>query len=202
MNKVLVISGSPKKDGNSAKLIEWFCTGIEAGGTEIEIVRAASLKTKSNGCLSCRKCQKSPDYRCLIDDEVTKTLLKMTKADLIVMVTPLYFFSPSAQLKILMDRMFSLYKWDNEAGTMETPLKGKALCLIASAFEDIGLDVVEAPFKLTADYTKMAFDSLLFPNAGVSGEIVKIKTAQEKTEAFGKKWKNKMLSEAKRKGME
>ena len=87
------------------------------------------------------------------------------------MATPLYFFSASAQLKLIFDRMFSLYKWDNAAGTMETPLKGKTFVLIASAFEDIGLEALEKPFALTAEYTAMTFKSLLIPNAGVSGSI-------------------------------
>ena len=66
----------------------------------------------------------------------------MIGADIIVMATPLYFFSASAQIKGVFDRMFSLYKWDNDAGTMNTVLKGKTFCLIASAYEDSGLDVL------------------------------------------------------------
>src|SRR3989338_9191142 len=56
--------------------------------------------------------------------------------------------------------MQKLYKWDNKAGTMKTPLKGKMFCLIASAYEDIGLNTLEKPFKLTAQYTGMKFRSL------------------------------------------
>ena len=69
--------------------------------------------------------------------------------------------------------MFSLYKWDNDAGTMKTPLKGKTLVLLTSAFEDIGLDALEKPFALTAEYSGMKFESILAANAGVSGEITK-----------------------------
>ena len=83
--------------------------------------------------------------------------------------------------------MFSLYKWDNEAGTMETPLKGKMLILIASAFEDVGLDALEKPFALTADYTGMKFESLLVPNAGVSGDIKNKPDIRLKAIALGKK---------------
>jgi hypothetical protein len=69
--------------------------------------------------------------------------------------------------------MFSLYKWDNDAGTMQTPLKGKTLVLLASAFEDVGLEALEKPFALTAEYTGMKFESILAANAGESGEIAK-----------------------------
>jgi multimeric flavodoxin WrbA len=96
----------------------------------------------------------------------------MADVDVIVFATPLYFFSASAQTKLVMDRMFSLYKWDNEANTMKTPLKGKTMIVLASAFENIGLDALEKPFKLTADYTSMKYESLLVENAGTSGEII------------------------------
>jgi multimeric flavodoxin WrbA len=111
----------------------------------------------------------------------------MASADVIVMATPLYFFAASAQLKIIIDRMFSLYKWDNVAGTMKTMLQGKTLVLLASAYEDVGLDALEKPFILTADYTGMKFESLLVPNAGESGDIRKQSAACEEAKALGKK---------------
>ncbi len=171
--KILILNGSPKKDGNTATLVEWFRQGAQSKGADVEIVRTAYLKYKTLGCISCRKCQTIDKYECCIDDDAKPVLAKMTEVDVIVMATPLYFFGASAQLKLIFDRMFSLYKWDNDAGTMQTPLKGKTLVVLASAYEDIGLDVLEKPFALTAQYTGMKFESVLAANAGVSGEIAK-----------------------------
>lgn len=185
--KILILSGSPKKNGNTTTLVDWFREGCRLKGAEVEIVHAAFLKYKSTGCVSCRSCQKTEKYECAVDDEAKPVLAKMTGVDVIVVATPLYFFSASAQLKLVFDRMFSLYKWDNEAGTMQTPLKGKTLVLLASAYEDVGLDVLEKPFKLTADYTGMKFESLLVANAGVSGEIKKKAGIREKAIELGKK---------------
>ncbi len=185
--KILVLNGSPVKNGNTAILVKWFVEGALAKGADVEIVNAAFLKYKSNGCISCRKCQNIKEYICVIKDEAQPVLEKMAKADAIVMATPLYFYAPSAQLKLVMDRMFSLYKWDNKAGTMKTPLKGKIFALIASAFEDVGLDNLEKPFAITADYSGMRFKSLLVANAGESGEVNKLAGIKEKSIAFGKK---------------
>jgi multimeric flavodoxin WrbA len=187
MKKILIISGSPKKDGNTESLITWFMDGAKSKGAEVEVVHAALLKCKANGCLSCRECQKSVKYECVIKDEVTPVLGKMLSADVIVMATPLYFFSASAQIKIIFDRMFSLYKWDNEADTMQTPLKGKTFVVLASAYEDTGLECLETPFKLTADYTGMHFKSLLVPDAGISGKIRNHPDARTNSEALGRK---------------
>lgn len=184
--KILVLSGSPQKDGNTAALVSWFCEGARAQGAQIDIIRTADLKYASTGCTSCRACQTSKKYACVIPDEATPILTRMADVDVIVMATPLYFFSSSAQIKLIMDRMFCLYKWDNDANTMTTPLKGKTLILLASAYEDIGLDALEKPFSLTADYTSMTFKSLLVPDAGESGEIKKIPDIREKAAAFGR----------------
>jgi multimeric flavodoxin WrbA len=170
--KILILNGSPKKDGNTSAMIEWFSKAAGAKGADVEIINAAFLKYKVNGCISCRKCQTAEKYECCIDDGAKPVLAKMADVDVIVFATPLYFFGASAQTKLIMDRMFSLYKWDNQAGTMKTPLKGKTMVVLASAFEDIGLDALEKPFKLTADYTNMKFESLLVANAGTSGEII------------------------------
>ena len=185
--KILILSGSPKKDRNTAQLVKWFCEGATSKGVQIEVVNTAFLKYKATGCTSCRQCQELDKYECVINDEAQPVLAKMALVDVIVMATPLYFYSASAQLKLVMDRMFSLYKWDNKANTMTTPLKGKTLVLLASAFEDIGLDTLEKSFAITADYSGMKFKSLLVPNAGESGEIGKVKVAREKAVALGKK---------------
>ena len=183
---ILVLSGSPKKNGNTAALVEWFSEGAVTKGARIEVIHVAFLKYKFSGCTSCRSCQKQDLYECVIEDDVNPVLRKMASADVIVMATPLYFFAASAQLKVVIDRMFSLYKWDNAAGTMKTVLKGKTLVLLASAYENVGLDALEEPFRLTADYTGMKFRSLLVPNAGESGDLRKKTGICEKAKTLGK----------------
>jgi multimeric flavodoxin WrbA len=184
---ILILSGSPKTDGNTAALVDWFTEGALSKNAHVELVNTAFLKLKTAGCTSCRACQKLKKYECVIDDEAKPVLAKMAEVDVIVMCTPLYFFAASAQLKSVFDRMFSLYKWDNQAGTMETPLKGKAFVLIASAFEDVGLGALEKPFALTAQYTGMKFESFLVPNAGVSGDIKNKPDIRLKAIALGQK---------------
>ncbi|MDD5073197.1 MAG: flavodoxin family protein [Candidatus Omnitrophica bacterium] len=185
--KILVLNGSPKKNGNTAKLSGWFAAGARSKGADVEVVNVAFLKYKSSGCTSCRTCQKIKEYECVINDGAKAVLKKMAKADVIVFATPLYFYGPSAQLKVIIDRMFSLYKWDNTTDTFESPLKGKTMALLLSAYEDIGLDNVERSFRIIADYSETKFRSFLVPNARESGEIVKLKGIRKKAAAFGKK---------------
>jgi multimeric flavodoxin WrbA len=183
--RVLILNGSPKKRGNTSLLVSWFADGCRSTGAAVEIVECATLDLRNAGCVSCRACQKLAAYECAFNDDGAQLLKKMPQADVLVFATPLYFFSASAQLKVIVDRMFSLYKWDNASNTMRTPLAGKTLVLLASAYEDVGLDALEKPFALTAAYTKMGFRSLLVPNAGVSGDIEKLPGIREKAAAFG-----------------
>lgn len=185
--RILIINGSPKKNGNTSILISAFSKGAKSKGASVEVVNAAFLKNKVAGCNSCRACQKTKEFACVIDDDASKVIDKMTKADVIVFATPLYFYGPTAQLKVIIDRMFSLYHWDNETDEMETVLKGKMFVLLASAYEDIGLKELEAPFRLTAHYTGIPFKSLLVPNAGESGDLKTQKGTLNKAEKFGKR---------------
>ena len=184
---ILVISGSPKKNGNTALLIKWFAQGARSVGSRVEVIRAVDLKQKVIGCNSCRVCQKRAPYRCVIKDEVSDCVAGFPLADVIVMASPLYFYGASSQLKTVIDRMFSLYKWDNEANTVETPLKGKTLVFLGSGYEDVGFDVFEKPFQLTAEYTGMNYASLVVMNAGVSGDIVKQPGVQMKAFELGRR---------------
>lgn len=185
--RILVVNGSPKRTGNTARLVAWFSEGARLRGARVETVRAAEIASRSNGCTSCRACQKSGVFECVIRDGVHDVLKKMAGADTIVFATPLYFYGPSAQLKLIIDRMFSLYKWDNATDTFETPLRGKRMFLLLSAYEGIGLDVVERAFRLTAEYSGMPFASLLVPGARESGGIVAVKGVRRKAIDLGKK---------------
>lgn len=185
--KILILNGSPKKGGNTEILAGWFAEGARSKSKAVEAVRVAPLKYKVSGCTSCRKCQKIKEYVCVINDGARPVLRKMAKADVIVFATPLYFYGPSAQLKVLIDRMFSLYKWDNTTDTYESPLRGKTMVLLLSAYEDVGLKNVEKMFRIIADYSEMKFYSLLVPDARESGDILKLKGVREKAAALGKK---------------
>jgi multimeric flavodoxin WrbA len=186
LKKILILNGSPKKNGNTAKLVAWLAQEARLKGARVKVARAASLVSKTNGCTSCRACQKNANYECVINDDIKDVLKEMKKSDVIVFATPLYFYGPSAQLKLIIDRMFSLYKLD---GT--SPMNGKAMGLILSAYEDIGLKAVEESFKFIADYSQMSFSSLLVPDARESGDVEDIKGIRGRVKEFAQSLKLK-----------
>lgn len=97
--KVLILSGSPRKNGNSDILCDEFMKGAVEAGNEVEKIRVAE---KNIGyCRACYACKNGP---CAIKDDMTEVLQKMIDTDVIVLASPVYFYSVDAQLKALIDR--------------------------------------------------------------------------------------------------
>ncbi len=103
--KVLVLSASPRRGGNSDLLCDQFMSGAQETGHNVEKI---FLKDKKiNYCTGCGTCfNKKP---CLQKDDVPDILDKMIAADVIVMATPVYFYTLNAQMKTLIDRTCSRY---------------------------------------------------------------------------------------------
>lgn len=101
MKKVLILSGSPRKGGNSDVLCDEFMRGAIENGNAVEKIRVAE---KNIGyCKACYYC-KDNNGQCVIKDDMQEILQKIIDADVIVFASPVYFYSIDAQLKALIDR--------------------------------------------------------------------------------------------------
>lgn len=106
--KVLIISTSPRKNGNSEILADEFVRGAKEAGN---IVEKVSLYDKTVGfCKGCLACQKT--QRCIINDDVNMITEKMLSAEVIVFATPIYFYEMCGQMKTLLDRSNPLFPSD------------------------------------------------------------------------------------------
>lgn len=102
--KVLIISGSPRKNGNTQALCDNFYRGAAEAGNEVEMI---SLSGKKIGfCTACYACHNGA---CPQHDDAPEIVQKMLGADVIVLATPVYFYTMSAQLKALIDRSVMVY---------------------------------------------------------------------------------------------
>lgn len=118
--KVLVLSASPRKGGNSDLLCDQFMLGAEKAGNQAEKI---FLKDKEiNYCVACDTCQGNGG-NCAQDDDMAEVLDKMAASDVIVMATPVYFYTMNGQLKTLIDRTYSRY----------TAISNKDMYFIATA---------------------------------------------------------------------
>lgn len=97
---VLILNSSPRKEGNSDVLCQRFAGGAAEAGHQVEKIDLRNKKLSP--CMACCACTK--DHICAITDDMQEIFFKMQRADVIVLSSPVYFYSMCAQLKIVIDR--------------------------------------------------------------------------------------------------
>jgi multimeric flavodoxin WrbA len=105
---IVILTGSPRKDGNSNALVNAFSTSLIKQGHEVFTYDCAVNEHK--GCIGCETCFKIPSQPCSQDPQYTLIANKLIQADVLVFATPLYFFSFTSQLKKVIDQIYCLYK--------------------------------------------------------------------------------------------
>ena len=101
--KVVAFNGSPRKDGNTTILINHVFRELEKEGVETELVQLSGKKI--HGCIACYKCSENKDQRCAVKDDIANECIeKMTKAEGIILGSPVYFTDVTAEMKALIDR--------------------------------------------------------------------------------------------------
>jgi multimeric flavodoxin WrbA len=98
---ILILSGSPRKDGNTEMLVDAFAKGTMEHH-QVEIVSVRDYKV--NPCLGCNACFMNDDHTCVQKDDMSAIYEKMSQADMLVIASPVYFYGISAQLKAVIDR--------------------------------------------------------------------------------------------------
>ena len=103
--RVLILSGSPRKAGNSNALCDQFMKGAQEAGHQVEKLRVAEKRILY--CTGCGACQGNGN--CVHKDDMAQILQSMVTADVIVLATPVYFYTMCAQLKTVIDRTVTRY---------------------------------------------------------------------------------------------
>lgn len=102
--KVIIISSSPRRNGNSEILCDQFLKGATKAGCEVEKINLNEYTIQP--CLACEYCRQHNNTCCRKDD-ADIIIQKMIDADVWVLSSPVYFYSVSAQMKLLIDRFFA-----------------------------------------------------------------------------------------------
>ncbi len=130
MKNVVIISSSPRKDGNSETLAKQFEKGALSMGHNVGFI---ALRDYNLGyCIACYAC--SDTGKCFQEDGMNEIAEKLINADVIVFATPVYFYSMSGQLKVMIDRLVPSYtkikadiyiiatQWDSDKKIMENTI--------------------------------------------------------------------------------
>ena len=146
MKKIVVITGSPRRSGNSNAMAEAFIKAAEAAGHSVKRFDAASMRL--DGCRACETCF-STGKACTFDDDFNAIAPDILEADAAVFSTPIYWYSWPSQIKCVIDKLYSFCVADK-------PVAGKDCALIACCEEEdeAVLDGVRVPLERTAALLK------------------------------------------------
>lgn len=172
--RIVALSSSPRKDGNSRLLGEAVLEGAAAAGHETELVDlAGAVNTPLRDCRTCRLA----DGACSIDDDYEQVLrAKVLPADGVVLVSPLYWYGISGQLKIFIDRLFCYMSGSApDQEEVERSLVGKRLLMAMSAEESYPGAVlgVAAQLQEMARYLRWEFAGVVRGTGNSRGEVVR-----------------------------
>ena len=159
---VLVLNGSPRKNGNTRALLERFALAAEKKHT-ITFVDLQNLTI--SGCMGCDACRRNGG-NCIQKDDAPALLEQVLAADCIIFGSPVYWWGVSAQMKSAIDRMYA-------AGDQ---LKGKKIGVLSVGAEQIGAPqyrIIKEQFQCIAEY--LDWDLLFFESvsAAAAGEVKK-----------------------------
>lgn len=164
--KVVVITGSPRKNGNSFAMTESFIKTAQEKGHSVTRFDAAMMEI--GGCHACETCF-STGKACTFDDDFNKIAPAILEADALVFTMPVYWYSIPAQIKGVIDRIYSLVVGGKD-------ISGKECALIACCEEeDLSvLDGVRIPMECTAALNKWTMvGEVLVPGVLKPGDIQK-----------------------------
>jgi multimeric flavodoxin WrbA len=188
--KVIAFNGSPRRGGNSDRLLEETLKGVTSGGGEATVYQLSSLNLRP--CLSCGKCDDTG--RCVIQDDMQVLHRDIRSADRIIVVSPIFFFSVSAQTKIMIDRCQAFWaeKYVRKNPVPPGPFGRKGLLLLVGGMKrnekNMGFECSEATVRAffrtvnVQEHTTLAYDQV-----DEKGAIAKHPTALRDAFEAGKK---------------
>ena len=143
---VLSILGSPRRRGNTARVLGWLEEELECTGHAVEHVNIIDFTV--GGCRECYQCRSTPDEPgCVVEDDGNALFERMIAADAVVFATPVFCWGVSSQLKALLDRMTCL---SNHL------LEGTRTALVSTAagpYEG-NLQFVAEPYRSLVEYLR------------------------------------------------
>ena len=162
--KIIILNGSPRMKGNTAGLIDAFVQGAEQVGHTVKTFNLQKMNI--HPCLGCLGGGKNPDSPCTQKDDMDQIYSVYEEADIVVLASPMYYWSITAQLKAAFDRLFAVAEKDGDYRNQ------KKECIMLMAAEGDTKD----NFEPVEHYYHALLKHLEWKNAGevYAGGVMKI----------------------------
>jgi multimeric flavodoxin WrbA len=182
-NKVMIAVGSPRKRGNSSTLAAQVAAGAKAGGAQVETYFLHGMNIKP--CTACGGCRKKTHVDCVIKDDMQRLYPKLRSADVIVVASPIYWFTFSAQTKLFIDRWYGL---GDDKGYALAGKKFAVLLSYADAdpFLSGAVNALRT-FQDTLRFIEGELVGMVYGSASEAGELKKNKAVMKEAYDLGRK---------------
>jgi multimeric flavodoxin WrbA len=181
MNKfVLVLKGSPRENGNSNTLVEQVIVGAKEAGADVESFMLHHMDIRP--CDACDVCQETG--MCIIKDDMQTLYPLLEKTDAIVIASPVYWFTLSAQAKLCIDRWYALESPQGSA------LRGKQIGIVLTygdtdLYTSGGINAIHT-FESMFRYIGAEIKGMVYGSANKIGDAEKQPALMEKAYQLGK----------------
>lgn len=166
MKKIVVLTGSPRKNGNSTAMAEAFIEAAEGRGHVVTRFDVAFMNVGI--CNACETCFQTGNA-CSFDDDFNTIASAILKSDVVVFSTPVYWYAVPAPLKAVLDKMYSFVVSDRDVAGKE--------CILLGCCEENDmsvLDGIRTPFERSAAFLKWKMvGEVLVPGVWLAGDIHK-----------------------------
>ena len=159
---ILALLGSPRRGGNTEVLLDELLAAARSRGHMVHKVRLYDRSIRP--CLDCRACKRREDHTCAVEDDMADLHDRLARADVLVFGTPIYWYGPTAQMKLLVDRLRPF--------VVSGALQGKKGILVAPSDEGPACcgPTVEM-FSMTFEYLGISFAGSVLATAYEKGEV-------------------------------
>jgi len=180
--RILILKGSPRDKGNSSVLANKVADGAREGGAEVESISLHGMDIRP--CDACDVCAETEGV-CIIKDDMQAIYPKLLQADTIVLASPVYWFTISAQLKLCIDRWYGLQSsgWKKMAG------KQAAIVLTygdSDLYTSGGINAIHT-FESMFRFLRMEIVGMVYGTAGDIGDVEKQPELMQKAYRLGQR---------------
>lgn len=173
--------GSPRRKGNSATLAQNVIAGAKNAGADVESYYLHGMDIKP--CDACEACRKNSSRECIINDDMQELYPKLYEADALVIASPIYYFTVSAQTKLFMDRWYSLGEEKDSA------INGKQIGIVLTygdtdPFTSGAINAIRT-FQDAFDYLGANLVDIVYGKASEAGEIEADRDLMDKAYKLG-----------------
>jgi len=173
--KIVILNGSPRRNGNTSALVKRFTAGAESAGNTVTEFFLDAMKI--NGCKGCFGGRSSRACPCVQRDDMSQIYPAVKDCDVIVLATPLYYWNMSGQIRTAVDRLFALEEGDGNL------LRGHGrACALLMAAEGNGFDDVLLYFNHLMAH--LQWNNLGAVLAGGNGDVGDIAGKPELEQAY------------------